>query len=48
MQGCQVTDSSAIFADSGRMEKLLAEWKNLIRPWPKVAESGRIESILAE
>jgi hypothetical protein len=43
-----VADSSAIFADSGRMEKLLAESKNLIRPWQKVAESGLIESILAE
>jgi hypothetical protein len=43
-----VSDLSAIFADSGRMEKLLAEWKNPIRPLPKVAESGQIESILAE
>jgi hypothetical protein len=30
------------------MEKLLAEWKNPIRPFPKVAESVLIESILAE
>jgi hypothetical protein len=36
-QGCQVADLSAIFADFGRMEKLLAEWKNSIRPLPKVA-----------
>jgi hypothetical protein len=47
-QGCQVVDLSAIFADLGLMEKLLAEWKNLIQPLPKVAESGLIESILAE
>jgi hypothetical protein len=32
VQGCQVADLSAIFADFGRMEKLLAEWKNPIRP----------------
>jgi hypothetical protein len=47
-QGCQVADLSAIFADFGLMEKLLAEWKNPIRPLPKVAESGLMESILAE
>jgi hypothetical protein len=43
-----VADLSAIFADFGLMEKLLAEWKNPIWPLPKVAESGLIESILAE
>jgi hypothetical protein len=43
-----VADLSAIFADFGQMEKLLAEWKNPIRPLPKVAESALIESILAE
>jgi hypothetical protein len=43
-----VADLSAIFADFGLMEKLLAEWKNSIQPLPKVAESGLIESILAE
>jgi hypothetical protein len=47
-QGCQVADLSAIFADFGLMEKLLAEWKNPIRPLPKVAESDLIESILSE
>jgi hypothetical protein len=36
------------FVDFGLMEKLLAEWKNPIRPLPKVSESGLIESILAE
>jgi hypothetical protein len=36
-QGCQVADLSAFFADFGLMEKLLAEWKNPIRPLPKVA-----------
>jgi hypothetical protein len=48
LQGCQVADLSAIFADFGLMEKLLAEWKNPIWPLLKVAESGLIESILAE
>jgi hypothetical protein len=43
-----VADLSAIFADFGRMEKLLAECKNPIRPMPKVSKSGLIESILAE
>jgi hypothetical protein len=38
----------AIFADFGLMEKLLAEWKNPIRPLPQVVKSGLIESILAE
>jgi hypothetical protein len=47
-QCCQVADLLAIFADFGLMEKLLAEWKNPIRPMPKVAESGLIKSILAE
>jgi hypothetical protein len=47
-QFCQVADLSGIFADFRLMEKLLAEWKNLIRPLPKVAESGLIESILAK
>jgi hypothetical protein len=40
-----VNDLSAIFADFGLMEKLLAE---SIWPLPKVAESGLIESILAK
>jgi hypothetical protein len=43
-----VDDLSAIFADFGLMEKLLAKWNNPIRPFPKVAESGLIESILAK
>jgi hypothetical protein len=43
-----VADLSAIFADFGLMEKLLAKWKNPIRPLPKVTESGLIKSILAE
>jgi hypothetical protein len=43
-----VADLSAIFDDFGLMEKLLAEWKNPIRPLPKVAKSGLIKSILAE
>jgi hypothetical protein len=43
-----VAELSAIFADFGLMEKLLAEWKNPIPPLPKVAESGLIESILAK
>jgi hypothetical protein len=43
-----VADLSAIIADFGLMEELLDEKKNLIQPLPKVAESGRIESILAE
>jgi hypothetical protein len=43
-----VADLLAIFADFSQMEKLLAEWKNPIRPFPKVAESVLIESILAE
>jgi hypothetical protein len=47
-QGCQVADLSDIFANTGRMEKLLAKWKNLIWPWQKVAESGLIESISAK
>jgi hypothetical protein len=47
-QGYQVADLPAIFADFGRMKKLLAEWKNPIRPLPKVAESGLIESISAK
>jgi hypothetical protein len=47
-QRCQVADLLAIFADFGRMEKLLTEWKNPIRPLPKVAESRLIESILAK
>jgi hypothetical protein len=38
----------AVFADYGLSEKLLAEWKNPIRLLLKVAESGLIESILAE
>jgi hypothetical protein len=38
----------AIFADFGQMEKLRAEWKNTLGLLPKVAESGLIESILAE
>jgi hypothetical protein len=47
-QGCQVADLSAIFADFGLMEKLLAKWKNPIRLLPNVAESGLIESILTK
>jgi hypothetical protein len=47
-QGCHVVYLSAIFANFGLMEKLLAKWKNPIRPLPKVAESGLIESIWAE
>jgi hypothetical protein len=39
-QGWQVADLSAIFADFGLMEKLLAEWKNPIWPLPQVAESN--------
>jgi hypothetical protein len=36
-QGCQVADLSAILANFGLIEKLLAEWENPIRPMPKVA-----------
>jgi hypothetical protein len=43
-QGCQVAELSVIFADFGRMKKLLAEWKNCwpngkihCLKWPKVA-----------
>jgi hypothetical protein len=43
-----VADFSGIFADSGLMEKLLSEWKNLIQPLPKVMESGLIEFISAK
>jgi hypothetical protein len=43
-----VADLSAITADFGLMEELLAEKKNPIRPLPKVAKSGLIESVLAE
>jgi hypothetical protein len=39
---------SAIFADLGLMEELLAKKKNTIRQLQKVAESGRIEFILTE
>jgi hypothetical protein len=48
IKGCKVADFSAIIADFGRMEELLAEKKNHIRPLTKVAESRLIESILAE
>jgi hypothetical protein len=47
-QGCQLAFLSAIFVDFRLMEKLLAEWKNTVRPLPKVAESGLIESLLKE
>jgi hypothetical protein len=43
-----VADLSAISSDFGLMEKLLAEWKNPIRPLPNVPESGLTESVLAE
>jgi hypothetical protein len=43
-----VADLSAIFANFGRIERLLAEWKNPIRPLPKVDKSGLIESISAK
>jgi hypothetical protein len=43
-----VADLSAIFADFGLMEKLLAEWKNPIRPlnpfWPnEIIEFGQLQ-----
>jgi hypothetical protein len=43
-----VADLSAICANFGLMDKLLAEWKNPIRPLPKVAKNGLIKSILAK
>jgi hypothetical protein len=46
--GLPGADLSAIYANFGLMEKLLAKWKNPIWPLPKVAESGLIESISAE
>jgi hypothetical protein len=43
-----VAYSSAIFANFGLMEELLAEKKNFNRPLLKVSESGQFVSILAE